>query len=279
MNLDVDGGTLLYVLGIGFALAALAYFIRDVVFALSITIKAALLFIAFLAFLLGGVVMDRDVLDRVSLVLGGAAYVVFLAYVVTRYGLDATGIFLALAASAVLFIGLGYGVRQHRPDISARTGTILAVALVGLAVLLVGADVATAGVSYDTEVEESITVSVPADAPADQMVVPVETTIGTVTVNNDGPFTRPVSLPAVSGCLAGMDAGAQTDVYLDYRPRSYDRPDYIAGGETQSYTLVAQLPVPNETETLNVTVERGTDCEMSRDEPTLIVDVSETGGR
>jgi hypothetical protein len=272
MDLDIDGGVLLYVLGIGFALAALAYFVRDVVFALSITVKAALLFVAFLGFLLGGIAMDRDVLDRVSLVLAGAAYVVFVVYVVTRYGLDATAIFLVLAASAVLFVGLGYGLRQYRPAISPRTATVLAVALVAVAVLLVGADVATAGVTYETEFDESVTVTAPADAPPERPVVQGEATIGSITVTNEGPFTRSLDMPRMEGCVVGVDAGSETRTYVQYDPRTYDRPDYVSGGTSQNFDLVTRLPIPNETEQLTYAIERGTDCDVDRDEPTLIVD-------
>jgi hypothetical protein len=272
MDLDIDGGVLLYVLGIGFALAALAYFVRDVVFALSITVKAALLFVAFLGFLLGGIAMDRDVLDRVSLVLAGAAYVVFVVYVVTRYGLDATAIFLVLAASAVLFVGLGYGLRQYRPAIAPRTATVLAVALVAVAVLLVGADVATAGVTYETEFDESVTVTAPADAPPERPVVQGEATIGSITVTNEGPFTRSLDMPRMEGCVVGVDAGSETRTYVQYDPRTYDRPDYVSGGTSQNFDLVTRLPIPNETEQLTYAIERGTDCDVDRDEPTLIVD-------
>lgn len=272
MDLDIDGGTLLYVLGIGFALAALAYFVRDVVFALSITVKASLLFLAFIGFLLGGIAMNRDVLDRVSLVLSGAAYVVFVGYVISRYGLDATAIFLVLAASAVLFVGLGYGLRQYRPAITPRTARLLAIAIVAVAVLLVGADVVTAGVTYETEFEDSVTVSPPADAPPDRPVVQGEATIGTITVTNEGPFTRSLDMPRIEGCVVGVDVGSETRTYVQYDPRTYDRPDYVSGGSGHEFELVTRLPVPNETDQLTYAIERGTDCDVERDEPTLIVD-------
>lgn len=279
MDLDLDGGTILYVLGIGFALAALAYFVRDVVFALSITVKAALLFLAFLAFLLGGVVMDRDVLDRVSLVLSAAAYVVFLVYVITRYDLAATGVFLVLAVSAVLFVGLGYVLRQVPPTISPRTAKVLAVALVGVAVLLVGVDVATAGVTATVELEDSVTVTVPDDGHTDREFVMTETTVGQVDVTNAGPFTRSLSLPDTSACVVGTDAipadvvGPANEVRLEYDPPRYERPDRLAGGETHSSDIVVRLPVSNETDAVTLVVERGSDCKSPRPEPTLLVEV------
>jgi hypothetical protein len=274
MDRQLDGGTLLYVLGVGFALAALLYFVRDVVFALSITVRAALLFLAFLAFLVVGVAVARDVLDRISLVLSGAAYVVFLAYVVTSYGLAATGSFLLFALSAVLFVGLGYGFRTREPDLDTRlaAGVLLAILVVG--VLLVGADVATAGQAERLDLEDTVTVSVSADAPRDREVVPAEATIGTLTVENRGPFTRPLSLPAVEGCVAGIAAGPGTGVFVDIRPRRYDSADTIGGGETRTYRVTARLPLPNGTDELQYRVERGSDCEDPRVRPTLIVNTS-----
>ncbi len=271
MDFDIDGGTLLYLLGIGFAFAALAYFARDVVFSLSITVKAAMLLLAFLSFLVGGVTMERDVLDHISLVLSGAAYVVFLVYVFSRYGLEATGIFFILFGSAILFVTLGYTLRTHRLSISPRTGALIIAVFVGLAVLLVGADVATAGMSTSVEVNESVTVSVPADAPRDRDVVPAEATVGTLTVTNEGPFTRPLSLPELSGCLSGQSAIGEEGVHLGYEPRSYNRPAQIAGGESLTFKITARLPIPNGTDEMTYAIERGSDCEVAGGEPTLIV--------
>ena len=271
MDIDVDGGTLLYLLGIGFAFAALAYFARDVVFSLSITVKAALLFLSFLSFLLGGIAIDRDVLDDISLILSGAAYVVFVIYVVSRHGLDATGVFFVLFGSALLFVALGYTLRTHQPTISPRIGAVLVAVFVGLAVLLIGADVATAGLTTSVDVNDSVTVSAPADAPRDRDVVPGEGRVGTLTVTNEGPFTRSLSLPELSGCLVGTSVDEGPGVSLRYNPRSYNRPDHLAGGESTDYRITARLPIPNGTDEMTYAVERGSNCEVTRDEPTLIV--------
>ncbi|MFW6003921.1 MAG: DUF1109 domain-containing protein [Halanaeroarchaeum sp.] len=273
MDLELDGGTILYALGIGFALAALAYFARDVVFALSITVKAALLFVAFLAFLLGGIAMDRDVLDRVSLVLAAAAYVVFVVYVVTRYGLEATGVFFVLAASAALFLGLGYVLRQHRPTISTRTARGIAVALVAIAVLLVGADVVTGEVTYEADLEERVTVTAPDDGHEDREFVMTDVSVGRLVATNDGPFTRTLETPRTRACVVGTDAIRDNEVYLQHHSSRYDRPDRIGGGETLSFELRAGIPLSNQTDEVTLAVERGSDCETPRSEPTLVVDV------
>jgi len=125
MNLEFDSGKLLYALGVLFAIGAFLYFVRDVVFDLSITVKAAVLFFAFVAFFLAGVAIERDVLDVVAFALSGISYAVFLGYVIVQYAPGGTGTFLLFGASAVLFLGLGYLVRERDPALSlrrARTG-------------------------------------------------------------------------------------------------------------------------------------------------------------
>src|SRR6056297_2695609 len=112
MRFAIDSGKLLYALGVLFAAAALLYFIRDVVFDLSITVKAALLLLGFVAAFTAGVAVERDVLDVVAFALSGVTYVVFVGYVVVRYRPGETGTFLLLAASAALFVGLGYALRE-----------------------------------------------------------------------------------------------------------------------------------------------------------------------
>ncbi|MDR5657318.1 hypothetical protein RH831_09010 [Halodesulfurarchaeum sp. HSR-GB] len=276
MDLEIDGGVLLYVLGVGFAFAALAYFVRDVVFSLSITVKAALLLLAFLVALLGGLTVNRADLDWLSMVLSGAAYVVFLGYVVTRYALGPTHTFFVLAVSAVLFVALGYGLRQHRPDVPGRTGVVLMIALVGVGILLVGADVGTVNLTSDVEFEESVTVTAPAERTADRATAPGEAVMGTITVTNPGPFTRPLTLPQPSACLAGVDVG-DGDVHVDYRPRSYERPDRIAGGESQTYQIVVRAPVPGNSTERTYAIERGADCAGSWSQPTVVVDVPDVG--
>lgn len=273
MDLDLDGGTILYVLGIGFGLAALAYFARDVVFALSITVKAALLFLAFLGFLIGGIAMDRDVLDRIAMVLSAAAYVVFLVYVITRFDFAATGVFLVLAASGMLFVTLGYVLRERSPTIPARTAKIVGVVLVLSGILLVGADVATAEVQYSVELEETVTATAQTDAPPDQGAPSQEIAVGTLVATNEGPFTRSMDLPVLRGCVVGTDGVAEERIYMQTRPRSIDRRDRIGGGETLSYDIVSRIPLQPSTETVTLSVERGADCETPRDEPTLVVSV------
>lgn len=270
MNLDVDSGKLLYVLGVLFAAAAFLYFVRDLVFGLSITVKASLLFLAFVGFFVAGLAIRRDVLDVVALVLSALAYVVFVGYVLARYDLGDTLTFFVFAGSAALFVGLGYHVRRDAPALSRRTAGSVLVGLAVLSAALVGADLLGGGLTYTMELNETVTVSGHDDIPGDRDVVPVERTIGAVTVRNDFVFTRPLDLPGLRGCLVGTDAVPDDRISVRYDRRSYERTDRIPGNTERRFGITARIPVPaNATRTF--AVERAATCEIARSDPTIVV--------
>jgi len=273
MRFDIDSGKLLYALGIAFAAAALLYFARDVVFDLSITVKAVLLFVAFVTFVLGGVTLQRDVLDVVAFALAGVTYVVFVGYVVLRYGPSETGTFLLLALSAGLFVALGYGLRQGKLTVNRQQATTVAAALLVLSVALVGLDALGGDVTYDFETAQSVTVDpVAADEPAPYVERSVR--IGTMTATNDFVFTRALSLPSLRGCLAGVENVSRNDVWVSYDFPSDTRPDTIAGGTTRAFSVRADVPVDvNRTDVVAYSIERGSDCDVERTQPTVIVTV------
>ncbi|THE63420.1 hypothetical protein D8Y22_18405 [Salinadaptatus halalkaliphilus] len=274
MNIDLDGGKVLYALGILFALGAFLYFVRDVVFGLSITVTAALLFVLFVAFFVGGLTLERDVLDVVAFVLAAIAYAVFLGYIVSRYELGETHIFLVLALSAALFVALGYGVRDRQVAVTPRTAGLVVVALLGVSLVLVGADILGGGVSYDIELEDSVAASVPEDVPDDRERVRAEAHLGTVTATNEFVFTRPVAPPSVEACVVGSGAVYDAHVPVNYDPPGYERSDVIGGSAAHSYDLEAHFVLDgNQTGETTFAVERGDDCDVTRAEPTLIVDI------
>jgi hypothetical protein len=269
MDFDIDSGTILYGLGVAFAIAAFLYFVRDVVLGLSITVKAALLLFAFVAFFLAGLTVERDVLDVVAYALSAGAYVTFLGYVVVRYDPGETLVFLLLALSAALFVGLGYGLREGGLDVSRRTVGYAAIGLAAASVVLVGADALGGGVTYELELNESVTVD-PPQAGDDRHRHELEVLVGTVTVTNEGLFTRPIDGPGLDSCLVGGD-NRTDDLFVEYH---FQPSGPIRGGETERFdvTLTARLP-PNETEPQTYTLERGSDCSVTRDSPTVIVDI------
>jgi len=274
MRFAIDSGKLLYALGVAFAVAALLYFSRDVVFDLSITVKAALLFLAFVGFFLAGLAVQRDVLDVVAFALAGVTYVVFVGYVVVRYGPSETGTFLLLVLSAALFVTLGYLLREGAFVVPRRQAIGVAVGLLLVGVALVGVDAVGGEVSYELRTESSVTVEPPTDGPTPYSRT--ERRVGTLTATNEFVFTRALSLPELSGCLVGVGGGPRTDVYLSYDYPGYAQPDTIAGGATREFPIRTNLAVDrNQTEPVSYNVERGSDCTAQRDEPTLLIAVGE----
>ncbi|KOX95066.1 hypothetical protein AMS69_04195 [Haloarcula rubripromontorii] len=275
MRFAIDSGKLLYALGVLFAAAALLYFVRDVVFDLSITVKAALLLLAFIALFVAGVALERDVLDVVAFALSGVTYVVFVGYVVVRYSPGETGTFLLLAMSAGLFVGLGYALRAGIPTPSRRTA---AAALGGLLIVsagLVGADALSGGVTYDVQTNESVTVSIPETEHTPNRYPYVEGEIGAVTVSNPSPFLRALDLPSLSGCLVGPTEHPDETVFIN-TDIQWDE-DTIGASTTKSYAVRAELPIdPNRTESKTYAIEQGLDCSTERSEPTLVVQVGES---
>ncbi|EMA09341.1 hypothetical protein SAMN05443574_10718 [Haloarcula vallismortis] len=275
MRLAIDSGKLLYALGVLFAAAALLYFVRDVVFDLSITVKAALLLLTFIALFVAGMALERDVLDVVAFALSGVTYVVFVGYVVVRYSPGETGTFLLLALSAGLFVGLGYALRAGIPTPSRRTATAALGGLLVVSAGLVGADTLSGGVTYDVQTNESVTVSVPETEHTPNRYPYIETEIGAVTASNPSPFLRALDLPSLSGCLVGPIDHREDRVYVD-TDIQWDE-DTIAASTTKSYAVTAELPIdPNRTESETYAIEQGIDCSTERSEPTLVIQVGES---
>lgn len=275
MRLAIDSGTLLYGLGVLFAVAALLYCVRDVVFGLSITVKAALLLLCFVAFFVGGVALERDALDVVAFALSGVTYVVLAGYVVVRYSPGETGTFVLLAASAGLFVGLGYALRAGIQTPSRRTAGLALGGLLFVSVLLVGADTFSGGVTYDVRKNESVTVSMPAQEQGSGGYTPASRQIGTINASNPSPFRRALEPPSLSACLVGPTEAPRDGVWANA-----DRgKNTIAGSTTYSYAVTADLPIDtNRTDPMTFAVERDIGCDAERSEPTIAVQIGESGG-
>lgn len=273
MKFDVDSGKILYGIGVVLAIAALLYFIQDLVFGLSITVKAVLLFLGFVGFFVVGTAIDRDVLDAVAFALSGAAYLVFLAYVIWRYAVGETGTFLLLALSAALFIGLGYLLRERDPRTPVRVAGYAVGALLLVSVALVGVDAAGGGVTYDLQTNESVSVEpVERDHPPGEEYVGETVRIGSVTATNEFVFRRTLDLPSLSGCVVGTDAPDERFAYVSYDEASYERPDALGGGESLTFGVTADVPVSvNATEPVDFAVEHRQSCPDGADRPTIVV--------
>jgi|GEM_PF-749878 len=273
MKLDVDSERFLYTIGVVLAVAAFLYFVQDLVFGLSITVKAVLLFLTFVAFLAVATALERTPLHGVALALSSGAYLVGLGYVVLRYDVGEAGIFLGLVVSSALFIALGRLYDRRAPVLPWRTAGAVVLAVVLVSVALVAVDAAGGGVTYDLQTNESASVGPPADRdyPDERGYTSAEVRIGTVTATNEFVFRRLVALPELSGCVVGTDAPDDRYSYVSY-DYSTDWPGAIGGGDSISVPVVADVPVSvNATEPVSFAVERRATCPDSADRPTVVV--------
>lgn len=279
MAFSLDSDILLYAFGIVFAVAALLFFASDVAFGLSLTVTAALLLFSFLAFLVAGLAIDRERIDAVAFAISGLSYGVFLLYVLEEYDLGDGLVFLLLALSAGLFVGFGYVIQEDLLAVDRRRAGAVVIVLAIAGVLLVGAD--TAGsVEYAFDVDDEIVLDVEAERTADDVAgaeedhVYAEQTIGTLTVRNPTPFTRPVDAPSLSACFVGGERADVVDgVQVRYDPSRYGVADTIARNDELTVEIRAQfhLPADEISDGDRIAIERDDGCDASRSDPTVIV--------
>ncbi len=195
VNVSIDGTKLLYAVGVLLGVVALGYFGFELLTGLSPTITAILLAIVFVGLLSVALTIDGGGLETVTYALTAGSYLVTIAYVLSRFDLGDVGVFLVLALSSALFVGLGYGVRERgialtRPQ-TARIVVVLAVATA----LLVGVDVVGAQPTYEVETEDEI-----------EMLEPREQrSIGTVTAENGFVLSRSVDSVTLRICVTGPE--------------------------------------------------------------------------
>jgi hypothetical protein len=262
MNYDVDPSTVLTAVGVVFAVAAVAYFARDIVFDLSITVRSLLLFLVFLALLVGALASARHSIVVIESVLAAAAYLVFLAYTLSRFDVGADGTFLALLVSAVLFLALGYLLQER--DVSPSSGTARAavVVLVLVGVALIGADVAASEVTYDVQIGEEATVGENG-----------RTNVGTLTVTNEFFFREPVDEPRAFACIymPGTEHEWRPQP-IEYQVTDGHLPNRISGAGTVKADMTVRL-ADDEQAAVNgpIPVERVDSCPETAESQRILV--------
>lgn len=265
MALGLDREKLLYAVGIVLGIVAVGYFGFQLFDQVSPVTTALLLAAGFVCFLVGGIVIDVDLVDVVAYALAAGCYLVFVAYVLSRFDVGDAGTFLLLAVSSGLFIGLGYLAQRDRLTMSRRSGAIVVLAVLIASLALVGADLVGAQATTTTEIESAI------EIPDERGTV----TVGTVTVENDFPLPREADVPMFFACVYGPDFRPAP---LEYEPQR--RSGLLQGGESRRHELV--LPGrafytengtrrPGFRDLESVPVERGTDCAETDQDPKVVV--------
>lgn len=231
MDFDFDSSAILYALGAVLGIAALVYFGAEVVLALSPTVKALLLLLGFVAFLAVGIYTSVQLFNVIAYSLAGASYVVSVGYVITRFRTGPGVTFLALGASSVLFIALGYLIRERGVDLTGRqtTAVVLAAAIIGAG--FVAGDALGAEPTYTLELQPSVNVTTGDDV-----------RVGTLLAHNGFVFSRPMDVPRYSACLYTADRRLPARVQVDRRSSS--RPyDLLYGGETRRMPVRLHVPL------------------------------------
>lgn len=263
MNFEVDPAKILYAVGVLFGVAAVAYFARDIVFELSITVRALLLLLAFIVLLVAALSAARKTFVLVFAVLAAAAYLAFVAYTLSRFDVGADGTFLVLLVSAGLFLGLGYLVRERDFSPSSTTARYAAVAVILVAAALVGADIVASEVTYNIAVEDEAVVG-----DRGQVV------LGTLTMENQFVFREPIDRPQALACIyvPAMDESDMRPHPVEYRVGEDRVPDTIPGAGTITATMTVRL-TDEEAATIDgpMPIERAEECPEASDEPRIVV--------
>ncbi len=265
MALGLDREKLLYVVGLLLGVVAVAYFGFQLFDRVSPVTTAALLFAGFVCFLVAGVALEVELVDIVAYALAAGCYLVFVAYVLSRFDVGDGGTFLLLAVSSGLFIALGYLAQRDLLAISRRRATLVVVVVLLAGVALVGVDLVGAQPSTTTEIEDEVEIPGERD----------EVTVGTVTVENRFVLPRETDVPQYFACVYGPEFRPAP---LDFEPNR--RSGLLWGGENRRYDLVLTgRPFYDANGTLregfqgaeSVTVETGTDCPETEQDPKVLV--------
>jgi hypothetical protein len=267
MDTSFDRAKILYVVGILLGVAAAFYFGFRILEDLSPTTTSTVLFLSFVAFLLGALYAENESLDTVFYALSAGLYLVFVAYVLSTYDLGDGGVFVLLAGSSVLFVALGYSLSKGLFELNRRSATVGLVVVIVVALGLLAFDATGAQPTYSHDFQD--TAEVP-DSIRSQVVV------GETTVENPFALSRSAELPHVEACVYTPDRKRVSARHTD-APYSL----LLAGGETRSFnvTVGGDGFFDRETEELHeafegreaTPVEVADGCPESADEPKVVV--------
>lgn len=277
-----DGGSgrgwLLYAAGILFGLFTVVYFSFEIVLSLSPTVKAGLLLVVFAGALVMGLTTTRTSLPLVFFALAAISYLGFVLYVWLRFPPGQFERLALLGGSSVLFIGLGYVVRETAFGLDRRTASVLLVGLCLVGVAGIAADAAGPQPTYTVTPTESVLI----DSEDAYGQVPV----GTLTVENEYALSRLVEFPSYRACAYLADGTRTQSGEEGVQIGEFgDRESVIRGGQTATYTLTVYTWVfANETGDIHddfvaasqIPVETADTCPSATDGVRLVLAPAET---
>lgn len=260
-----DREKILYAVGILLGVAAVAYFGFQLFDQVSPVTTAVVIFAGFVCFLLAGIGLDAETLDLVTYALAAGSYLVFVAYVLSRFDPGDGGTFMLLAGSSALFLGLGYLGQRGRLTLERRRAAVIVLVVLAAAVTLVGVDLVGPQATTSTAFEDSVAVPDRTE----------QASVGTLTVRNEFVLPRSVDGPTFHACVYGPDF---RPARLEFQPPR--RSDRLAGGETRSHELrVPGRAFYTANGTLRegfqgvdaVPVETADECPQTEREPSIVI--------
>ncbi len=271
----LDSSYILYGLGALLGIFAILYFGGEILLSLSPTVKSLILFTSFVFFLVSSLYLKTDTINTVLTVLSGGAYIVFLGYTVFRFTLSSNQIFVLLAFSSILFVGLGYMIRERGLSLTAQQSKLVLAGCVLVVLILITVDVFGSQASVDATWEDEVDAA---------QFVDSEVTIGTLQLQNDFIFSRVVDVPRHRICLFAPNQSER--ITRSAVSDDLSGSTLLSGGETRTTDVTVQFPVvPADVEEEHdrgltaddyqalgtIPVEHAAQCEESADTAKIVV--------
>lgn len=232
MDVELESSEVLYLVGALLGVVAIVYFSAEIIVELSPTLKSVILLLGFVFFFGAAQYAESTLLDAVLYVLAAGSYVVFLGYTVLRFSLGENGVFLLLAASSALFIGLGYALHELRLGLDRRQAIGVMILVVVVVVAGTGFDFLGPQATVDTDFRDTVSVG-DVGSPDEQVV------IGEVTANNPFVLSRTAELPNLQACLPAT-GGVQPLSYRGEDAGFVSRNMLLGGGEEKTFRITLQ---------------------------------------
>lgn len=265
----------LKVLGTITGIATILYFVFATDFGLSpVTTELLTVLAAAVLFVWSQRVDDRWTM-AVLYLLSSTALLAAGFDVVQAFNLGNSGLFFVLLLATVVTLGGSVVFRDGVQVITPEQGKWILIVLGIFGLLLVGADIATAGTTTSLDTVE--TVDAPQDAEDREQL---RMNAGTVTISNTGLFPRAPDYPQYHACVIGVDTPLDGRT-IGTRVQGQYTNSLLWGGSTITRDLTLHLP-PHDTEeevlwnTSKFAVEQTDQCPSRADQPTIAI-FSSTG--
>ncbi len=264
MDFQIDESKLLYGLGAFLGVVAIIYFGHELILDLSPTVKSFILLSGTAMFLGTAEYVRESILKSSFYIFSAFSYLSFLVYIFARFGFSSEQVFLILAASSAIFIGLGYARSAKGYGLDEDQARKLLGGVIAVLAVLVVFDVMGPQPEYSLELHETV-----------EVVEGVEFEVGVFEIRNDFLLSRNVDVPSFRGCLSISEEHNPRPVFMSPGNR-----DLIGGGTVERLSLndtVGSRPDENVTVSGTYSIERG-ECPSEPEDMTIYIDDASGSG-